>query len=218
MSSLAWQAQLIRRQCNPSTSLFYAPSAHTATTCQGSISPALHVLQPGYKEASAEVLQPRMIESGWLRRLVGLPTQEPWSVLTNASPPRHMMVSTLQTKMHHMPTKSIYLLNRNNQCWSARRPYRHWPSPLVHTVTWYLYARYWWLTPSKYVFKGIIFRGCMPERVISSFCLLTASVCCQFSCTPHRPPPSRENTKRGVFGWYPAPYLSGVRRGSLYWF
>ena len=39
---------------------------------------------------------------------------------------------------------------------------------------------------------GYTFHGCVSERVVSSFCWLTARILCQF----WRPrPPSRENTK-----------------------
>ena len=55
-------------------------------------------------------------------------------------------------------------------------------------------APYWWLTFSKHVF-AVFFRGCVSERVVSSFCWLTASTLCQLWST-EAPPPSRENAKR----------------------
>ena len=53
-------------------------------------------------------------------------------------------------------------------------------------IIYYIYpcqAPYWWLTPSKYVF-AVFFRGCVSERVVSSFCWITASTLCQFWSTP----------------------------------
>ena len=69
---------------------------------------------------------------------------------------------------------------------------RIWSSVTWHAASLFCYVPYWWVTPSKCVFTGIFFRGCVSERVVSSYSVsYSQSLASGLMYSPCQVPPHR---------------------------